>query len=321
MDHPSPSKQSDDSDRILYCSFNQDNTCLAVATQRGIQIYGLKPFKLLYEFSMGPLSIVEMNYQTNAIFLVGKGSNSQMSGNKLVIWDTMKNKAMAQLLFASKVMCIKINKDRLVVTTKQFAYIYDLEVSKLLKQLPLKNQMGRLALSATTYMHNYLAFSDSTENGLLQIYDLASSVEKVGEILAHQSPILKVAMNYQGTQVATCSCKGTMIRVFSLPKGEKLHTFSRGITNAMVYFLNFSRSSNHLIVSCDSGTIHVFPLEGNNGGIKMGAQTPRAAPSGMLKFLLPKQCDDFMAAKRSKVQLKFGELTKPNICAMNLSDD
>ena len=36
--------------------------------------------------------------------------------------------------------------------------------------------------------------------------------------------ILKMSLNYEGDRLATCSCKGTIIRVFSLPKGEKLCT-------------------------------------------------------------------------------------------------
>jgi len=38
-------------------------------------------------------------------------------------------------------------------------------------------------------------------------------------------------MNLFGNMVATCSTQGSMIRVFSIPQGEKLYTFTRGFGN------------------------------------------------------------------------------------------
>jgi len=58
--------------------------------------------------------------------------------------------------------------------------------------------------------------------------------------------------------------KGTIIRIFSIPKGEKLVTFKRGIQNAYIYSMNFSLLSKYILVSSSSGTIHVFQLDSIN---------------------------------------------------------
>jgi len=57
-----------------------------------------------------------------------------------------------------------------------------------------------------------------------------------------------------------------MIRVYALPGGEKLYTFTRGIKNTTQYFLNFSQNQQFLLSSSDSGTIHVFELDHNTPG-------------------------------------------------------
>ena len=64
-----------------------------------------------------------------------------------------------------------------------------------------------------------------------------------------------------GNIVATCSTQGTMIRVFNIPTGEKMFTFTRGIKNTTQYFLNFSNDACFLLSSSDSGTIHVFQMD------------------------------------------------------------
>ena len=61
--------------------------------------------------------------------------------------------------------------------------------------------------------------------------------------------------------MATCSCKGTIIRIFSLPDGEKICTFKRGISPTFIFSMNFSREGDKLIVSCDKGTINLFDIE------------------------------------------------------------
>jgi autophagy-related protein 18 len=82
---------------------------------------------------------------------------------------------------------------------------------------------------------------------------------------AHQSPILKMSMNYGGNRLVTASCKGTIIRVFSLPKGNKLFSLKRGSSNCMIYSLNFSRAGGHVLLSSENGSIHVFKLPTKDG--------------------------------------------------------
>ena len=56
---------------VLYYTFNQDNTCLAVGTKRGFRIYQCHPFDLIAWADIGPVSIVEMQYTSNILALVG----------------------------------------------------------------------------------------------------------------------------------------------------------------------------------------------------------------------------------------------------------
>jgi len=50
------------------------------------------------------------------------------------------------------------------------------------------------------------------------------------------------------------------MRIFNLPKGEKLFTFKRGITSAYIFCLNFSMDNTNLICTSDTGTMHIFDL-------------------------------------------------------------
>lgn len=95
--------------------------------------------------------------------------------------------------------------------------------------------------------------------GEIIIYDTLTG--KVVSICgAHSSPLSCIAMNNDGTMMATASEKGTVIRVYSVPAGKKLHQFRRGVHQSTIYSMSFNLSSTLLCVSSTSDTVHIFRL-------------------------------------------------------------
>ena len=60
-------------EQVLYFTFNQDSSCLAIGTKRGFRIYQCNPFELINCADIGPISIIEMQFITNILALVGQG--------------------------------------------------------------------------------------------------------------------------------------------------------------------------------------------------------------------------------------------------------
>ena len=100
---------------------------------------------------------------------------------------------------------------------------------------------GNLILSRNSEKNNWFCYSTSKDEGMINVYDALDPKGIKVQIKAHKSPVLKMCLNYEGDRLATCSCKGTIIRIFSLPKGDKLSTFKRGVSPAFIYCLNFEK--------------------------------------------------------------------------------
>lgn len=79
-------------------------------------------------------------------------------------------------------------------------------------------------------------------------------------IQAHKSPLSCLQLNSTGTLLATSSDKGTVIRVFSIPNGDKIHQFRRGTYTARIFSINFNPMSTLLAVSSDTETVHIYKL-------------------------------------------------------------
>ena len=81
-------------------------------------------------------------------------------------------------------------------------------------------------------------------------------------ILAHESPLAAIAIDLNNSKIATASDIGTVIKVFSLPQGEQLFEFRRGLRAATINSLSFSPNSVFLSASSNLGTVHIFRLDG-----------------------------------------------------------
>ena len=177
-------------------------------------------------------------------------------------------------------MAVKMNRKRLIVMLEEVAFIYDISNMKMLQQqnTPV-NPAGICAISPNSE-NNYLAiphYQKPTANtqaqpshvpksvakdpisGDVMLYDL-NKMEEVTVIQAHQAPLSYIAINNDGTLMATSSEKGTVIRVFSIPDGKKLYQFRRGSMPARIYCMTFNATSTLLCVSSATETVHVFKL-------------------------------------------------------------
>ena len=69
-----------------------------------------------------------------------------------------------------------------------------------------------------------------------------------------------LALNNDGSLLASSSETGTLIRIWDTENGNKLQELRRGSDQADVYCLSFDPASKYLSCSSNKGTIHIFAL-------------------------------------------------------------
>ena len=282
---------------------------LFTGTTNGYRVYTTDPFNKQSESREGDVSSLEMLFSTSLVALT-------LSPRVLRIQNTKRHSTICEMTFRTAILAMRLNRKRLVVVLESELYIYDISNMQMLKTektSPNPNGMqyswlwcftltfiAICALSASSE-NNYLVYPLPTKaaptsfqppshappksdhvaptSGEVLIYD-ATKLEAVNVIEAHNSPLSCIALNNDGTLLATASEKGTIIRVFSIPDAQKLYQFRRGSIPARIYSMSFNSTSTLLSVSSATETVHIFRLGTPNTSRSNSVSSGPNRPSG-----------------------------------------
>ncbi|KAJ5782962.1 hypothetical protein N7457_004736 [Penicillium paradoxum] len=256
-----------------FVTFNQDYSYLAVATTKGFQIFTTEPFAKSYEAKEGNIAVIEMLFSTSLVALI-------LSPRRLQIQNTKRQCTICELTFPTTVLAVKLNRKRLVIVLEDQIYLYDIQTMKLLSTIDTSPNPHAICTLAPSSENCYMAYplpqkAPAAANtpahappgtthvapttGDVLIFD-AVKLEAINVIEAHRSPLALIALNSDGTLLATASDKGTIIRIFSVPDGQKLYQFRRGSMPSRIYSMSFNTTSTLLCVSSSTETVHIFKL-------------------------------------------------------------
>ncbi|KZF19405.1 vacuolar targeting protein Atg18 [Xylona heveae TC161] len=257
-----------------FVTFNQDYSHLAVGTSKGFRIYYTEPFSKCYETTEGDIAILEMLFSTSLVALI-------LSPRRLQITNTKRQSTICELTFPTTVLAVRLNRKRLVVVLEDQIYLYDISNMRLLYTIETSPNPNAICALSPSSDHCYLAYPlpqkvapssftppshappsnthVSPTSGDVLLFD-AVKLEAVNVVEAHRSPLSCIALNSEGTMLATASDKGTIIRVFSVPDAQKLYQFRRGSMPARIFNMSFNATSTLLCVSSATETVHIFRL-------------------------------------------------------------
>ncbi|XP_046309694.1 WD repeat domain phosphoinositide-interacting protein 2 isoform X1 [Marmota monax] len=265
--------------QLLFANFNQDNTAvketaraavrgrlsfawsLAVGSKSGYKFFSLSSvdkLEQIYECTdTEDVCIVERLFSSSLVAIV-----SLKAPRKLKVCHFKKGTEICNYSYSNTILAVKLNRQRLIVCLEESLYIHnirDMKVLHTIRETP-PNPAGLCALSINND-NCYLAYPGSATIGEVQVFDTIN-LRAANMIPAHDSPLAALAFDASGTKLATASEKGTVIRVFSIPEGQKLFEFRRGVKRCVsICSLAFSMDGMFLSASSNTETVHIFKLE------------------------------------------------------------
>ena len=255
--------------KILNISFNQDSSCFSIGIENGFMVYGTYPIKNQYERKMdGGIKQAEMLYRTNLLALIGGGDIPKFNPKKLVLWDDYQNKMVSEIKFFSNLKNVKLKKDKIFAICDKTIYVFDFKTLENLEIINTKeNPKGLFGINndENSTIIAYLEKNDKeNRENINKNYITVKNYTKGNslKIFAQEDTISYIALNNDGSLLATSNEKGTLIKLHSCINGNLLAQFYRGKDKAEINYICFDKLSNFLAVTSDRGTIHIWSLGG-----------------------------------------------------------
>eukprot|EP00826_Nyctotherus_ovalis_P062106 TRINITY_DN892_c0_g2_i2.p1 TRINITY_DN892_c0_g2~~TRINITY_DN892_c0_g2_i2.p1 ORF type:complete len:165 (-),score=44.15 TRINITY_DN892_c0_g2_i2:537-1031(-) len=151
------------------------------------------------------VSIIELLYSSSLLLLVGTGSDPNFSQRKLTVWSTENNSVLCETSFMYKIEAVLANKAKTIAYVKDKIHIYNTTNMKLAHSININYMQSKIGLAPSSE-NCYLAYTDSGTEGIVNIFD-ANLLSLVKTVAAHKSCVARIALNFDGTLLATCSEK------------------------------------------------------------------------------------------------------------------
>lgn len=306
----SRTSSSPSSNGLIFAGWNQDHGCFACGMESGFRIYNADPLKEKerQDFDDGGLRYVEMLFRCNYLALIGGGPKPKFPSDHVIVWDDLKKKPVVDLTFESEVKSVKLRRDRIVAVLQNSIRVYNFTQSpRELRRIDTGDNPKGLCALCPNSNNSILAYpAKSTGHvGLVDLVDMESSPMVIS---AHETGIACLALNLQGTRLATSSEKGTLIRIFDTSTSDQLTELRRGTSNAIIYCMSFNADSSLLCAASDHATVHVFDvnLAQKSGG--KGWFPGKQAPKSFQRFNVSQnsQCICAFGSDKNSVVGEFG---------------
>lgn len=247
---------------------NQDNSCFVCSTNTGFHIFNIEPLRERCHVDLkipGSVYKSEMLHRTNLVAVIsGKGLQ-----DSVLIWDDHLKKFVLEFKFSSPVASVRLRKDRIIISLASQIYVYSFPSSTptLLFTANTHHNPNGICDISSSIERGLLAFP-SKISGKIQVIDIthvpAGMTASPVNVDAHKHEIACIALNHEGTLLASASIQGTLIRIFNverlIDKPKQIVELRRGSDMAYILCISFSHDSKYLCTSSDKGTVHIFSI-------------------------------------------------------------
>jgi WD40 repeat protein len=233
---------------------------LSVCTNNGFFIFGLKPKieKKLFQPQDGSVGIMNILLDTNIYLLVGGGEKPFRSKDTIILWDQKQKANIVEIDLREPIKNALISTSkRMIVVLRKKICVFNFDGDLIHAKETYNNEMGVCAVNNSND-DKLIVATLGLKKGEVSIWRVYNDSYKI--ISAHSNNIEAIALNRDGSCVATASEVGTLIKIFSTESGKQLYEFRRGTSSAKIHSICFDTDTSLLACCSANGTVHIFEL-------------------------------------------------------------
>ena len=261
--------------KILYASFNKDKSCLSLGMQTGYRIYDLtqdlskKNNLSFYERILGKaISIIEMLEKTSFLALSGVDDDPHLSSKHVKIYDDREGKVITEIKFKTKVIHLRLKKDRMLVVCEKSIYIIGFPNFSSIDSINLgEEKRKKIAFAFSLEQQvNKLAYNIINNNeNVIKINSYDAENRKITiEMKSNLKPnnlIKFMEFNKKGKILAVAVKHYPYVELFNTETGFIICKCQIESDNLNIKYISFSQNNDFLCCFSESGEANIFNIK------------------------------------------------------------
>ena len=257
--------------KILYISFNKENTCLSLGMETGYRIYDLTKKDTLYYyeriFGKG-IGIIEMLEKTNILGLVGGGIEPWENEKRVILYDDKVGNVIVNFGFKSKVLNIKLKKDKMLVICENFIYLISFSNFKSIDSIDLgeekrtkigfaftlEPEMDKLAYNIINSIDNKIIINLYNKDNIKTSIELKTNYKK-------ENIIQFMEFNKKGKTIAVTAKNNKYLELFNAETGLIICKCNLELDASNTKYISFSKKDDFICCSLHLGEDVIFNLK------------------------------------------------------------
>lgn len=245
-------------------SFNVDKSKFIAGTDLGYNVYSLDPLKLMFSNRSEAILMAYIGWNSKYILYVLK-SRPRI----LRIRDHEIKRDIGEIESRENVLNVLIRFNQLILVTEKKISLYQQIDLKFLYALDTySNPHGACDIDQGG---NDILVCPGLKMGHIYIERKTEQSKITSYIPAHENSVSKVAISPNSSTFASCSERGTIIRVYDVKTAQLLHELRRGNSAVKIMSLNYSDDEMALMAGSENGTLHCWFLNSLVGGSRQRA--------------------------------------------------
>ena len=257
--------------KILYTSFNKDNSCLSLGMQNGYRIYDLtkRDSLLFYERILGKgIGIIEMLEKTCILALVGGGNDPWCGYNQVNIYNDQEGKVIANMKFKSNILNIRLKRDTMLVICENCIYLIGFKNFKSIDSINFGEEKKKQIAFAFCLEKGVNKFAFNIINNLenkiiINSYD-AENQKKTVELKSNYKPnnsIKFMEFNKKGQLLAIAAKNYQFLELYNTENGYIICKCKLESEQLNIKYISFSQDNNFICCFLDCGEVNIFNIQ------------------------------------------------------------
>lgn len=236
------------------------NHSLIITYNNNLVILNSNPlYKLLSIDFIGELSNSLIFNNTQCLLLTGQ----PYSPNKLIFYDSLDRLVISIIEFNQSITSIDTSDKFIAICLESSVYLYSTSNSYNTTLLHKHSTHSDPISQINTYNQHTLFISSGSKLGHLHVIHLQTdNIKSTNLFQPHKSKVSAISISSDNQLFATCSIKGTIIRIYNSNSLQLTHQLRRGSDTAVITSssLSFSLNKSHFALISDKSSIHLWNL-------------------------------------------------------------